>query len=859
MSQVNKNFSECKRFAINRTPIQSSVKRDLSENIRAKQQVSQQQNSNEKLTSRERIRSIDQQKLDGHFAAYLNDLPTQRNQSPKQQNSNLLYRQLQKTPLQQKYHQQNSNQTSSSKTVRKDGQGSDQKKRYSLDLCQTDRESLHKRIQELSEKQIKIDKIETSNETAQKQTNSSKIEDVSLSYSNTSLQNLAQKQNQDIVKKENPALSGIKQEPSKFSQKRNGIISAYAANTNQGLVRKYNEDRVSIILNIVRPNYKKTENWPRCAFFGIYDGHGGAFCADFLRDHLHQYVISDENFPENPRQALINGFAKAEKEFIERAEQFNPYDKSGSCAIVVLLVGEICYIANVGDSRAILSMNKGERTLDLSRDHKPCDLQEKERIIEAGGRIYQSQQTTKPDSEGITKTIYGPLRTLPGRLSVSRTFGDIEAKLQKYGGKQGVIISDPEIKVFRVQKSHDYIFMGCDGIFDKMSSSEAIKASWDAIRIEQSNNNNSSSNPLNTHSLCAKGVEGVIQEALKRRSTDNLTGLVISFIDFQAHASPQNTSNVSEKINQQQSEKNLNTSKIEQNNANLLSEKPNTSEQTQQLQRMQKFASNNSSQIQTSSKINNKSLTDHQNYRRCSPAKQIQTSDRALTSEGSQNTSQGSNNYPKLREKYESITPSSTNNTQQQQRRLSLQFQFNNQAETTLLKQQIKAFNTKTIYDASPNNILHSFHSPIIAKKDYPQISQFSSAEDENSKLSLVDTDRIDQSKTVLSDRQRIAVNRRVNCIEKKVNELSSEKYLKALFKENNSHSNSNSRNESSIFNYNNSNSSYYNHSNVSAPSYQQTAQPKIQSQIFNQFQGIYSKSKILNHLDIPSIVHKVF
>lgn len=30
-------------------------------------------------------------------------------------------------------------------------------------------------------------------------------------------------------------------------------------------------------------------------------------------------------------------------------------DKSGSCAIVVLIVGEMCYIGNVGDSRAILS------------------------------------------------------------------------------------------------------------------------------------------------------------------------------------------------------------------------------------------------------------------------------------------------------------------------------------------------------------------------------------------------------------------------------------------------------------------------------------------------------------------------
>lgn len=59
---------------------------------------------------------------------------------------------------------------------------------------------------------------------------------------------------------------------------------------------------------------------------------------------------------------------------------------------------------------------------------------------------------------------------------------------------------------------------------------------------------NDSSIQHTTHSLCAKGVEGVIQEALKRRSTDNLTGLVISFIDFQAQAAPPTPPNVPEKV-----------------------------------------------------------------------------------------------------------------------------------------------------------------------------------------------------------------------------------------------------------------------------------------------------------------------
>lgn len=61
----------------------------------------------------------------------------------------------------------------------------------------------------------------------------------------------------------------------------------YAANTNQGLVRNYNEDRVSIILNIMKPASRANEQWPKCSFFGVYDGHGGVNCADFLRDNLH--------------------------------------------------------------------------------------------------------------------------------------------------------------------------------------------------------------------------------------------------------------------------------------------------------------------------------------------------------------------------------------------------------------------------------------------------------------------------------------------------------------------------------------------------------------------------------------------
>lgn len=74
---------------------------------------------------------------------------------------------------------------------------------------------------------------------------------------------------------------------SKCSNKKNGVVRAYAANTNKGIIWNYNEDRVSIILNILKPHSRAGEEWPKCSFFGVFDGHGGAACADFLRDNLH--------------------------------------------------------------------------------------------------------------------------------------------------------------------------------------------------------------------------------------------------------------------------------------------------------------------------------------------------------------------------------------------------------------------------------------------------------------------------------------------------------------------------------------------------------------------------------------------
>ena len=91
--------------------------------------------------------------------------------------------------------------------------------------------------------------------------------------------------------------------------------------------------------------------------------------------------------------------------------------------------------------------------------------------------MYQNYQIITP-SETLNPEL-GPIRVLPGRLSVSRTFGDARAKVENFGGNPKVVIATPEITSFKlIDTTHDFIMVGCDGIFDRMTSEEIIREVW---------------------------------------------------------------------------------------------------------------------------------------------------------------------------------------------------------------------------------------------------------------------------------------------------------------------------------------------------------------------------------------------
>ena len=62
------------------------------------------------------------------------------------------------------------------------------------------------------------------------------------------------------------------------------------------------------------------------------------------------------------------------------------------------------------------------------------------------------------------------MRVLPGRLSVSRAFGDCMAKMERYGGNQNCIVATPEIKVFPITNECDLILLGSDGVLTNLKT-----------------------------------------------------------------------------------------------------------------------------------------------------------------------------------------------------------------------------------------------------------------------------------------------------------------------------------------------------------------------------------------------------
>ena len=283
----------------------------------------------------------------------------------------------------------------------------------------------------------------------------------------------------------------------------NDFIKCYAYNTSQGNIRDYNEDTITC----TKINTEKDSFY----FFAVYDGHGGEVCSKYLKENLYKFI---KDFSKESLKLAID---EAENDFIKNYalnEKGELKDSSGSCGVMCMIKNNKLIIANVGDSRLIVF--RDEKVYFATEDHKPGADFEKARIESNGGKIYQTPTLFPLYQNGIEIEI--PWRVLPGRLSVSRTFGDIEAKDEKFGGMKNVVAALPDLTEIDLDDSFNFIIIGCDGIFDVLSNEDLMECVKIVLKEKKG---------LDKETLAGEIAGMIIKSSLAKDSFDNVSVIFI--------------------------------------------------------------------------------------------------------------------------------------------------------------------------------------------------------------------------------------------------------------------------------------------------------------------------------------------
>lgn len=228
--------------------------------------------------------------------------------------------------------------------------------------------------------------------------------------------------------------------------------------------KKNNEDKLCISIHCNIPNSDKTAD-----FFGIYDGHCGSKVAEYLAEKVHVTILQHPKFLSDTITAIQESIALIESEIIR--DNINlPIDsieKSGACVLLMILVNDLIYFTNIGDSRAIIGTDSGLKLASLTIDHKPNEINEEKRILQCGGKI-EGFLKNEPGRK-LQKMVY---RTNPGFLSVSRSIGDVMTKLSHLSGRECLQSAKPDIFVLKNDKDFDFILLASDGIFDELTNND---------------------------------------------------------------------------------------------------------------------------------------------------------------------------------------------------------------------------------------------------------------------------------------------------------------------------------------------------------------------------------------------------
>lgn len=211
-----------------------------------------------------------------------------------------------------------------------------------------------------------------------------------------------------------------------------------------------------------------------------------------LTEKINELKPKFASFPVLKQLEMVKKAIKSAFLRIDQTMRTSAQDMSGCTAVCTLISPTHLFIANCGDSRAVLY--DGEKPKFATEDHKPFNPKERKRIIDAGGTATQR---------------------INGTLAVSRALGDFEFKKDTMRGPCEQLVSpEPEVTVIERHPSDEFIILACDGIWDVMNNEDLCQFVRHRLKLERS-----------IEKICSS----VLDLCLRKGSRDNMSVIIVVF------------------------------------------------------------------------------------------------------------------------------------------------------------------------------------------------------------------------------------------------------------------------------------------------------------------------------------------
>ncbi|XWS39732.1 hypothetical protein CRYUN_Cryun18bG0079700 [Craigia yunnanensis] len=215
--------------------------------------------------------------------------------------------------------------------------------------------------------------------------------------------------------------------------------------------------------------------------FAIYDGHLGDSVPAYLQKHLFSNILKDEEFWTDLNRSISKAYEKTDQAILSHSPDLG---RGGSTAVTAILIdGQKLWVANIGDSRAVLS-KKGQ-AIQMSIDHEP-----------------NTERGSIENKGGFVSNMPGDVARVNGQLAVSRAFGDKNLKSH--------LRSDPDIQNADIDSDTEVLILASDGLWKVMSNQEAVDIA------------KKTKNPQGA-------AKQLVAEALNRESKDDISCIVVRF------------------------------------------------------------------------------------------------------------------------------------------------------------------------------------------------------------------------------------------------------------------------------------------------------------------------------------------